>query len=164
MELTELKFQAKYSDGTRDTGPLMQLRIFQIAFLSAAAMLASGCYCPMLSGRYCDYRGFPPGLPNNCVAPDANELNYAPCGPPHCCGLSMLFPGLAGGMGGNNSVPSQQGPDYSSPLAKFHPVPTRPVFEPMPAHPPTELIEPGISNPLRSHTATIATARAAKLR
>jgi hypothetical protein len=38
------------------------------------------------------------------------------------------------------------------------------VFEPTPAYPPTELIEPGISNPLRSHTATIATARPAILK
>ena len=142
----------------------MQPRILHLALVTAATVLASGCYCPMLSGRYCDCRGFPPGLPNNCVAPGGNELNYAPCGPPHCCCLGMLFPGLAGGMGGNNnSVPSQQGPDYSSPHANFHPVPTRPVFEPTPAYPPTELIEPGISNPLRSHTATIATARAVKL-
>jgi hypothetical protein len=144
----------------------MQARILHIAILTAATVLASGCYCPMLSGRNCDHRGFPPGLPNNCVAPDGNELNYAPCGPPHCCGLGMLFPGLAGGLGANGSgnVPSQQGPDYLSPHAKFHPVPTRPVFEPTLAYTPTELIEPGISNPLRSHTATIATARAAKLR
>jgi len=79
----------------------------------------------------------------------------------------MLLPGLVGGMGmgnGDNSVPTQQGPDYLSPQAKFHPVPTRPVFEPQLAYPPTELIEPGMSNPLRSTTATIATARAPKLR
>src|SRR5262245_56607523 len=105
----------------------MQPRILYFAIVITATVLASGCYCPMLSGRYCDCRGFPPGLPNNglpnnCVAPDGNELNYAPCGPPHCCGLSMLFPGLFGGMGGNNSnVPSQQGPDYWSPHASFHP-------------------------------------------
>jgi hypothetical protein len=66
-----------------------------------------------------------------------------------------------GGLGaGDNNVPSQQGPDYVSPQAKFHPVPTRPVFEPLPVYPPPQLIEPGMSNPLRSTTATIATARA----
>jgi hypothetical protein len=137
----------------------MQQRIFHFAFLAAASLLASGCYCPMLSGRYCECGGFPPGLPASCAAPDGNEAGYAPCGPPHCCGLGMLFPGLLGGMGGNNAVASQQGPDYLSPQPKFHPVPTGPVFETQPGYPPTELLEPGTSNPLRSATATIATAR-----
>jgi hypothetical protein len=40
------------------------------------------------------------------------------------------------------SVPSRQGPDYVSPLAKFHPVPTRPVFEPQLAYPPLQLLDP----------------------
>ena len=140
----------------------MQPRILHLAIVITATVLASGCYCPMLSGRYCDCRGFPPGMPSNCVAPDNNMTGCTPCGR-HGCHLGMLFPGLAGGMGGNNNVASQQGPDYASPHANFHPVPTRPVFEPTPTYPPTELIEPGISNPLRSHTATIATARAVKL-
>jgi hypothetical protein len=38
----------------------------------------------------------------------------------------------AGGASGH--VPSRQGPDYVSPQAKFHPVPTRPVFEPELVH------------------------------
>ena len=145
----------------------MQQRILHFAILAAASLLASGCYCPMLSGRYCDCRGFPPGLPSNYVAPDGNEASYAPCGPPHCCSLSMLFPSFMGGMdgiGANNAVPSQQGPDYLSPQPKFHPVPTRPVFEPQVFYPPTELIEPAGSNPLRPTTETIATSRAASLR
>ena len=144
----------------------MQQRILHVALLAAASLLVSGCYCPMLSGRYCDCCGFPPGLPANSIVPDGNDANCASCGPPHGCCLGMLFPGLLGvGGAGDNSVPSQQGPDYLSPQAKFHPVPTRPVFEPTPAYPPTELIVPGItSNPLRSTTATIATARAATLR
>ncbi len=143
----------------------MQHRIIHVALFAAASMLASGCYCPMLSGRYCDCRGFPSGLATSYLGPDGNNAISAPCGPPHCCGLSMLFPGLAGGIGaGNSNVPSQQGPDYMSPQAKFHPIPTRPVFEPQPAYPPVALIEPGISNPLRSTTATVATARAPVLR
>jgi len=144
----------------------MQQRILHFALLATASLLVSGCYCPMLSGRYCDCRGFPPGLPANCVVPDANDAHYASCGVPHSCGLGLLIPGFLGGGGaGDNNVPSQQGPDYLSPQAKFHPVPTRPVFEPTPAYPPTELIEPGItSNPLRSTTATVATARAATVR
>jgi hypothetical protein len=145
----------------------MQQRIFHVALLATASLLASGCYCPMLSGRYFDCQGFPPGLPASCAGPNGSDTaNNAPCGPLHGCGLSMLFPGLdlVGGMGANNSVASQQGPDYVSPQPKFHPVPTRPAFEPQLAYPPTELIEPGTSNPLRSTTATIATARAPSLR
>jgi len=137
--------------------------MIHIALAAIASLLAGGCYCPMLSGRYCDCGCFGPAMPCNC-APDAGDAGLPPCGPVHCGGISALFPGLAGAGGANGGVPSQQGPDYVSPQPKFHPIPTRPVFEPVPAYPPTQLIEPGISNPLRSHTATIATARAACLR
>jgi hypothetical protein len=143
----------------------MHHRGLQIALLTTASLLASGCYCPMLSGRYCDCRGFPPMAPANCAGLDGNNGDCATGGPRHCSGLSTLFLGLMGGIGsGNNNVPSQQGPDYVSPQPKFHPVPTRPVFEPLPGYPPPQLIEPGTSNPLRSTTATIATARAPGLR
>jgi hypothetical protein len=47
-----------------------------------------------------------------------------------------------GGDGGDGGVPSQQHDDYVSPLAKFHPVPTRPVFEPLAAYPPAVLLDP----------------------
>ena len=33
-------------------------------------------------------------------------------------------------------VPTEQKADYISPTAKYHPVPTRPVFEPQPDYPP----------------------------
>jgi hypothetical protein len=36
---------------------------------------------------------------------------------------------------------SEQHADYVSPLPKFHPVPTRPVFEPLPDYPPVALLE-----------------------
>jgi len=39
-------------------------------------------------------------------------------------------------------VPSRQHSDYISPLPKFHPVPTKPVFEPQPVYPPLELLDP----------------------
>jgi len=37
-------------------------------------------------------------------------------------------------MGGNGLVPAEQHADYLSPPPKFHPVPTRPVFEPLPTY------------------------------
>jgi hypothetical protein len=49
-----------------------------------------------------------------------------------------------------SQVPSQQGPDYASPQPKFHPIPTHPVFEPLLAYPPPQLIDVGGSNPLRA--------------
>ena len=39
-------------------------------------------------------------------------------------------------------VPSQQHDDYVSPLARFHPVPTRPVFEPLPEYSQAVLLDP----------------------
>ena len=139
----------------------MHCRLLHLALLSLASLLATGCYCPMLSGRYGDCCGFPPGSPPTYVAPSGGEVNYAPFSAPHCCWLSTLLPGLGPGLGGgDNSVPSEQGPDYLSPPAKFHPIPTRPVFESQAFYPPTELLEPAGGNPLRPATATIATARA----
>ena len=146
----------------------MPSRTLHIALLSAASLLASGCYCPMLSGRYCDPRCCPPCILGNtpcCVPPVGRDETASaadgppsdcspPCAPLHRRWLSRLFPGLAGG-----EVPSQQGPDYLSPQPKFHPVPTRPVFEPQLAYPPPQLIESaGASppaNPLRSAAAHV---------
>src|SRR6185503_11514409 len=95
-----------------------------------------------------------------CEAPAAldDDQVAACCSSGGACRLRGFGGRLGDGHSGgpNGQVPSRQGPDYVSPQPKFHPVPTRPVFEPAPAYPPTQLIEPGISNPLRSHTATIA--------
>jgi hypothetical protein len=38
--------------------------------------------------------------------------------------------------------PSQQHADYISPLPEFHPLPTRPVFEPLPSYTPPHLLDP----------------------
>jgi len=63
--------------------------------------------------------------------------------------------GLLAGLGGRAvslvtaRVPSQQGPDYTSPQAKFHPIPTRPAFEPQFLYPPPQFIDPAGDNPLR---------------
>jgi hypothetical protein len=141
----------------------MRIQLATAALLAIASLLASGCCCPMLSGRYCDYRCCPGAMPPGCdpgMAAYGNNAPYGSCGPacaPHCCCLcKLLFPGLAGG-----GVPSEQGPDYLSPHANFHPVPTRPVFEAVPAYSPPERISTGGSNPLRWSTGTIATARPA---
>jgi hypothetical protein len=49
-------------------------------------------------------------------------------------------PGLHHGLIHHEPVPSKQHYDYDSPTPKFHPVPTRPVFEPQPEDPPPHLL------------------------
>ena len=97
--------------------------------------LALGCCCAPLSGRYGDAGPTPAGAANPCGCGDDG------CGLGHGPLLAWLHHGAAGfGSGGLNLAPSEQHADYVSPLAKFHPVPTRPVFEPLPAyHPPVAL-------------------------
>jgi len=134
---------------------------FLIALLATASLLATGCYCPMLSGRYGELDCYPPCPMPPPTAPAKVEDKTATaesCGPHGCC----LFGGLFGGRGftglglahNASQVPSQQGPDYVSPQPKFHPVPTRPVFEPQFAYPPPQPIEVGGSNPLRASRPT----------
>jgi len=56
-----------------------------------------------------------------------------------------LFAWLDGGLvraGASGPVPSQQHDDYVSPLARFHPVPTRPVFEPLAEYHAAVLLDP----------------------
>jgi hypothetical protein len=182
-----------------------------IAILTTS-LLASGCYCPMLSGRYSDLacmRGCPlPGAnpapiadpnapPRPTMQPSApqpsapqspgpqqpapqqpaplppainnqSSQNVPPAlnsGDPGLHGPGLHGPGLHGrgihghgllaGLGGRAvslataRVPSQQGPDYASPQAKFHPIPTRPAFEPQFVYPPPQFIDPAGDNPLR---------------
>src|SRR5262245_38092179 len=111
--------------------------------LLTLALLATGCCCPQLSGRYC-HPASDPCSPEDTSAccPDATAH--------HCCGhrgrgLSSLVAFL--GIGGAG-VSSDQGPDYISPQPKFHPVPTHPVFEPQLASAPLQSIEPAENNPL----------------
>jgi hypothetical protein len=89
--------------------------------------LAAGCCCPALSGRYCEV-GLPPpaagagikAANTKCENGD-NQRIARQAGLKH--GHSWL------GRGHNEAVPSQQQFDYLSPLPKFHPAPTHPVFE-----------------------------------
>src|SRR5207253_5126901 len=120
-----------------------------------ASLLPTGCYCPMLSGRYCEVGCYPPcPMPPPDAAPsnDISSTANVPCLPHRCCLLNGLF-GLGGGglslAQADNRVPSQQGPDYLSPQPKFSPVPTHPVFEPQLGYPPVQAIEAAGSNPLR---------------
>jgi hypothetical protein len=169
----------------------------------AASLLATGCCCPPLSGRYCDPCCCPPRtgrcccplcvaarcsarvccppacqpvecqptacLPPECapsrypqvedpcpIAPDSSQLASCPDGAdcpdfcrkhlPCCDRLHAWFAGFRHG------VPTQQHPDYYSPPAKFHPIPTRPAFEPLPSYPPLLPADPGMNNPLRAST------------
>jgi hypothetical protein len=123
-----------------------------IAPLALTSLLATGCYCPMLSGRYGELGCCPP-----CPLPPAAPVENCE---PVCQqgGRSHRACFLGGWLGfggrqalgrGEGAVPSQQGPDYVSPQAKFHPCPTRPVFEPQLVYPPPQLIETADSNPLR---------------
>jgi hypothetical protein len=127
--------------------------------LALVAMLAllTGCYCPALSGRYCELGPYPPCgpcLPGNArclAAPAASDAR----GPADDCllgGCGGRFGGRFGGRSGGpgraglarrqGAVPSQQRADYVSPEAKFHPVPTRPAFEPQLAARPAVLLDP----------------------
>jgi hypothetical protein len=170
----------------------------------AASLLATGCCCPALSGRYCDpcccqpqaarcccplcvatryplTACCPPSIcqPQACPPPQyqpqpcppvcqpicppdedsrLNALESSPlasyphsadcpdpcCKPPHCSWLRGWFARQ------RNGVPSQQHPDYYSPPAKFHPIPTRPAFEPLPSYPPLLPADSGMNNPLRA--------------
>ena len=145
---------ARRSDAERVTKP------FLIAPVVVASLLATGCYCPMLSGRYCEVGCYPPcpmPPPTPVAANDSTSKAELACAPHRCCLLNGLFgldgsARLGGGLGlaqRASQVPSQQGPDYLSPQASFHPVPTHPVFEPQLAYSPPQPIESAGSNPLR---------------
>ena len=172
----------------------MQPRRTIIALAIAASLLAGGCCCPMLSGRYSEVGCCPPHLqrccpgacapgacpsaacppagclpadsfcppadaacppadavyydaPQECLpASDAGECGRSPLARLHCSCLSRW---LTLGFGQGN-VPSQQHPAYYSPPAKFHPIPTRPAFEPLPSYPPLMPADSGMNNPLRA--------------
>ena len=68
------------------------------------------------------------------------------CKRSHCGWFHAWFAGQ------RNGVPTQQHPAYYSPPAKFHPIPTRPAFEPLPTYPPLMPAYPGMNNPLRAST------------
>lgn len=159
-----------------------------IALAIVACLLASGCCCPTLSGRYNEVGCCPPRMQRccpttctaTCSAPCAplentpclpNEAGYSPgdpasnavtadcpsdcdsCAescrepfwPHHCCLSRWLTLGF-----GQGRVPSQQHADYYSPPAKFHPIPTRPAFEPLPSYPPLLPADSGMNHPLRA--------------
>ena len=170
----------------------MAKRRYLILTTLVASLLAGGCCCQPLSGRYCDVACCPPRCTARCccplciapvcmsmcqsataqcpppVCPPATEQCPPPaCSPaggpsltaadstscpdscqsfPRCEGVHAWFAGLWHG------VPSQQHPDYYSPPAKFHPIPTRPAFEPLSSYPPLLPADPGMNNPLRAST------------
>jgi hypothetical protein len=139
----------------------MPSRALSISLLTLASLLAPGCCCPQLSGRYANRCCQPQMLANANAGADANPGSDAEAcnenqsaanhcarrGPFHRFYLTRWFTGLAG-----DGVPSEQAPEYASPQPKFHPIPTRPAFEPQLAYLPPALIVPsdGIGNPLRS--------------
>jgi hypothetical protein len=103
----------------------------------ATSLLAAGCCCPAISGRYCEV-----GMPApQQVASAGGAEKGAKCDPEkggHVGGRHAALHGLHGlhgllgrhGWGASDRVPSQQQYDYVGPLPKFHPAPVRPVFEP----------------------------------
>jgi hypothetical protein len=133
----------------------MPSRALSISLLTLTSLLAPGCCCPQLSGRYGNRCCQTQILADAKADSDAEACNESASGNGHCsrCGpfhrlyLSKWVTGLAG-----DGVPSQQAPEYVSPQAKFHPIPTRPAFEPQLAYLPPELImsSDGIDNPLRT--------------
>ena len=78
------------------------------------------------------------------VASGESDCTDPCCKPLHCGWLRSWFAGFRHG------VPSQQHPDYYSPQPKFHPIPTRPAFEPLSSYPPLLPADPGMNNPLRA--------------
>ena len=106
----------------------------RLPFIIAAGVcsLAAGCCCPALSGRYCEVGLPPPQAVSGTATKDDGKVDVK-CPP----GTSARFVGNgrhrhgAGWLrhGQNDPVPSQQQYDYISPLPKFHPAPTGPVFE-----------------------------------
>jgi hypothetical protein len=133
----------------------MPSRTLSISLVTLASLLVPGCCCPQLSGRYGNRCCQTQILADANAGSDAKACNEnestgghgSRCGPFHRFYVSKWFTGLAG-----DGVPSEQAPEYVSPQPKFHPIPTRPAFEPQLAYLPPELIVPsdGIGNPLRS--------------
>src|SRR5262245_46213798 len=114
-----------------------------IALVACASLLAAGCCCPRLSGRYHEVGCRPP-----CrgAAPTVGSARIAD-NQPGPCGRGPIKGGHSHGawhglLARAGRAPSQQGPDYSSPQPKFHPAPTWPVFEPQITYAPVHLIEP----------------------
>jgi hypothetical protein len=107
-----------------------------------ACLLATGCCCPAISGRYYEVGLLPPSSPGKQTA--ANGGNCAPGG-------HRLFAGHGAGLHPwhcwrgkwqSGPVDSQQHADYVSPLPQFHPLPTQPVFEPQLLYPMPLALDP----------------------
>jgi hypothetical protein len=130
--------------------------------VALAMAVAGGCCCPTLSGRYSELAmlasyGDAAGLPPCAWQPPTDR----PCCPQEAaaaacrecpqfegrCAAGHWRQAARGGLAGPRRVPSQQHPDYLSPPAKFHPVPTRPVFEPLPTRQtlPPDAVPHGVS-------------------
>jgi hypothetical protein len=153
----------------------MKARLKFLALAATASFLAAGCCCPGLSGRYrsnaccqqnsssccqqtsdaCCQQHVQDACPQPVATcpPDANA-SACPCDDCNAgCSHGCLLPGchLRGWLAGwRHGVPSQQQPDYYSPPAKFHPIPTRPAFEPLASYPPLLPTDSGMNNPLRA--------------
>jgi hypothetical protein len=107
-----------------------------------ASLLAAGCCCPSISGRYYEV-----GLPSPSCACDDRGSTPSKFGPAAGHGTASRTFGGWFGKGENGDVASQQHADYVSPLAQFHPAPTRPVFEPQLYHAPPLALDP-VAKPL----------------
>jgi hypothetical protein len=88
----------------------------------ALAVLASGCCCPPLSGRY--EQAAMPALQSEAQPSAAAKPNS-----PHHDSHHRLHLGHRFGWHGMGDGPETP-PGQHVPLPKFHPVPVRPVFEP----------------------------------
>src|SRR5262245_22565910 len=102
----------------------MRARKLPITVLAAFdSLLAGGCCCPRLSGRYYEVGCRPPcRAPAPIVGggPAIPTRQLAGCDPWSLKGGHghAAWHGLLARAGG---APSQQGPDYVSPQPKFHP-------------------------------------------
>jgi len=117
---------------------MLSRRILATAVLTWLTAMLAGCCCsPPLSCRYGEPGcPAPQPMPANCGcggAPIHSAMDLAAANHLHHGHLPLL---AHLGWRQHESVPSKQHYDYVSPTPKFHPLPTRPVFEPQPEYPP----------------------------
>jgi len=109
---------------------------------AAVASPPTACNCGPPGGRSAGANPVP--------TPSLDAASAATAEPPCECDPTAGHGGhrlLGGRLAARLARPGVQHADYLSPPAKFHPVPTRPVFEPLPHYPPLRLLDPPAAGP-----------------
>ena len=113
----------------------VKLSRWPVAIVGLILAAASGC----CGGRLMSLQLYETDAPANAFPQQASQ---------ECRHSSLGFPGLRRlhgppltGVAGDHSF---RGPAFGAPLPSFHPVPTRPVFEPRDDYGPLKLLEPDV--------------------